>query len=98
MNYKEQLKTSAWLRKKYEIMNRDNFVCSSCMCDNYESQLEVHHIGYKNNSMAWEYQDYFLVTLCRNCHEKEHEEIGGGNSRAMHWLMKLTRVTKIFII
>lgn len=46
MKYKDQLKTSAWLRKKFEIMSRDNFVCHECLCDNYERQLEVHHITY----------------------------------------------------
>lgn len=24
--------------------------------------------------MAWDYPDYFLVTLCRECHQKEHDE------------------------
>ena len=74
MKYKEQLKTSAWLKKKFEVMKRDNFVCSNCLCDNSESQLEVHHIAYFKNRKAWEYQDYLLVTLCRTCHQKEHDD------------------------
>ena len=73
MKYKEQLKTSAWLRKKAEIMQRDNFVCSKCLCDNYEAQLEVHHVMYIKNKKAWEYPDYMLVTLCRYCHQIEHD-------------------------
>jgi 5-methylcytosine-specific restriction endonuclease McrA len=73
MDYKTQLTTSAWLRVKYEVMKRDNFVCSECMCDNSERQLEVHHVAYYPNRMAWEYPDYLLVTLCRDCHQKEHD-------------------------
>lgn len=73
MNYKDQLKTSAWLRKKYEVMNRDNFVCNNCLSDNFESRLEVHHIGYVKGKKAWEYPDYLLVTLCRECHQSEHD-------------------------
>lgn len=72
--YKDQLKTSAWLRKKYEIMDRDNFVCSVCLCDNYENRLDVHHITYDLNRMAWEYPDYLLVTLCKDCHKKKHDD------------------------
>lgn len=65
MTYKEQLRTSAWLRKKYEIMARDNFVCRECLADNFESQLQVHHVAYIKGKKAWEYQDYMLVTLQR---------------------------------
>lgn len=90
LTYSEQLRTSAWLRKKYEIMARDNFVCSSCLKDNFESQLEVHHIMYKKNKMAWEYPDYFLVTLCRECHQKEHDESNISNpKKIIEWITKL---------
>jgi len=74
MKYKEQLQTSAWLRRKYDILFRDNFVCSQCLCDNSECQLEVHHIAYYPNRLAWDYPDYLLVTLCRDCHQKEHDD------------------------
>ena len=72
MKYLDQLKTSAWMRKKYEILERDNFVCSKCLCDNFERQLEVHHVVYLEGRKAWEYEDYYLVTLCRDCHQAEH--------------------------
>lgn len=90
MKYKEQLKTSAWLRKKTEIMQRDNFVCSRCLCDNYENQLEVHHIKYLKNKKAWEYPDYFLVTLCRDCHQLEHD-LNHTNrpEQILKWIKKL---------
>lgn len=74
MNYEDQLKTSAWMQRKYDILKRDNFVCSECLCDNFERPLEVHHVTYIANRKAWEYQDYLLVTLCRDCHQKEHDE------------------------
>lgn len=77
MKYEDQLKTSAWMRKKYEILQRDNFVCSNCICDNSERTLHVHHITYyhkSKNVMAWEYPDYLLVTLCEDCHKKEHDD------------------------
>lgn len=92
MEYKEQLKTSAWLRKKFEIMERDNFVCVECLSDNYDNQLEVHHIAYYSNRMAWEYPDYFLVTLCRNCHQKEHDENNIYKAEKIkYWIVKLLK-------
>lgn len=92
MEYKDQLKTSAWLRKRAEIMQRDNFVCSNCLCDNSECTLQVHHIGYIKGKKAWEYLDYMLVTLCEKCHKEEHKIFG--KKRAFHWLLKLLKVNK----
>jgi len=92
MRYKDQLKTSAWLKKRAEIMERDNFVCSICLCDNYERQLHVHHIGYIKGKMAWEYMDYMLVTLCCDCHEKEHDEDNLNNKNIIiNWIKKLLK-------
>lgn len=93
MNYNNQLKTSAWMRKKYEILQRDNFVCSNCLCDNFENQLEVHHIAYLKSKKAWEYPDYFLVTLCRVCHQKEHDLNNTSNKeKIINWIIKLLRI------
>ena len=89
MNYKEQLKTSAWLKKRSEILTRDNFVCSNCLKDNYESTLEVHHLVYLKGRKAWEYSDYLLVTLCRDCHQQEHDEDNTSKlSKIMQWVNK----------
>lgn len=73
LTYKQQLLTSNWLKRKSEIMTRDNFVCSHCLCDNFETRLEVHHVVYMKGKSAWEYPDHLLITLCRECHEEEHE-------------------------
>lgn len=90
LTYKEQLRTSAWLRKKFEIMARDNFVCRKCLKDNFESQLEVHHITYKKWLKAWEYHDYFLVTLCREHHQEEHDNKNTTNPQKIkEWLIEL---------
>lgn len=90
MSYQEQLKTSAWLRRKYDVMQRDNFVCSVCLSDNFESQLEVHHITYIPKKDAWDYPDYLLVTLCRKCHQKEHDNNNTHKpSKIREWIVKL---------
>lgn len=96
MTYKEQLRTSAWLRKKHEILERDNFVCSKCLADNYERRLEVHHITYIKGKKAWEYPDYMLVTLCKDCHEHEHKFLRTYlPSAIIEWITKLVMPKQI---
>jgi len=99
MNYEKQLRTSAWLRKKNEVMQRDNFVCSNCLCDNSERQLEVHHIAYYNDGRkAWEYPDYLLLTLCRNCHQKEHDNNNiYKKGKIINWIKKALTTTRLTI-
>lgn len=88
--YEDQLKTSAWLQKKYEILSRDNFRCTVCLCDNYERQIEVHHVCYRKGKMAWEYEDFLLVTLCRDCHQKEHDNNNiYKKNKIIEWITKL---------
>jgi hypothetical protein len=35
--------------------------------------LNVHHKYYKQGYEPWEYDDEALITLCPDCHKKEHE-------------------------
>lgn len=70
MNYKEQLKDKRWKQLAAKIKDRDQ-VCQ--MCGGYKN-LEVHHTCYIKGLMAWEYEEMFLITLCRECHERETRE------------------------
>lgn len=58
-----------WQRKRLEVFQRDNFKC--CNCNSTTRQLEVHHVDYVNDWKTWKYPMDMLVTLCRDCHEKE---------------------------
>ena len=69
ISYKEQLADSRWLKKKNEILERDNYTCQKCGAT---SHLNVHHTYYEQNKLAWEYPNESLVTLCDNCHSVEH--------------------------
>lgn len=72
MTYKEQLNSPKWQKKRLEIMERDGFQCRNCGSN--ENQLNVHHIIYgKEYENVWEYEDEILITLCKQCHEHEHE-------------------------
>ncbi|WP_455638141.1 HNH endonuclease [Parabacteroides sp.] len=36
--------------------------------------LNIHHKSYIVNHDAWEYENSNLITLCEDCHQKEHEQ------------------------
>jgi hypothetical protein len=70
LDYKEQLKSPKWQKKRLDIMQRDNFTCQ--ICGTTEKQLHVHHLKYEPGCNIWEYFDSHLITLCDDCHRKEH--------------------------
>jgi len=73
MSYSEQLKDPRWQKKRLQIMERDGFQCALCMDD--KSTLHVHHKKYIYGRKPWEYKNEALVTLCENCHKKEHSAL-----------------------
>lgn len=72
--YEDLLQKDEWKKRRDEILARDGHRCVKCKSAN---NLQVHHryyAMYPNNEMAkpWDYPDDALVTLCKNCHAKEH--------------------------
>lgn len=67
--YKEKLKDTRWRKRRREILVRDNFKCQKCNHRSYYN--EVHHVVYKFGLDPWDYEDEYLLTLCRNCHQEE---------------------------
>jgi hypothetical protein len=65
------LKDPRWQKKRLEILSRDEFTCQ--FCRDTESTLHVHHLAYVYGRNPWEYENYYLLTLCESCHEFEHE-------------------------
>jgi len=70
MNYKQQLLTKEWLKKRLIILKRDNYSCKNC---DKKTNLHVHHKKYINGRMCWDYPNNLLVTLCSECHESVHK-------------------------
>lgn len=68
--YQLELKSPSWKSRRLEILERDNHKCR--FCGSTES-LQVHHLEYENRLCAWEYDDNKLITLCGNCHKKQHK-------------------------
>jgi hypothetical protein len=65
MSYQSQLLNKEWKLKRLEIIERDNNECQVCMSGD---KLEVHHKRYLPNIKAWEYENKYLITLCKSCH------------------------------
>ena len=74
-SYIEKLFDPRWSRKRSEILNRDNYHC--VICGN-KDDLVVHHKQYHFISRfgryrdPWDYNDKYLITLCKSCHERGH--------------------------
>ncbi len=68
--YQKALNSPKWKAKRKLILIRDNYTCLKCGCKN---NLHIHHKYYIKDKMPWEVPNDCLITLCKNCHEKEHE-------------------------
>lgn len=67
-NYAEKLLDPRWQRRRLEILQRDNFTCQECQ--DTTKTLHVHHLDYEKGAEPWEYPEYYLITLCKDCHQK----------------------------
>lgn len=70
INYKEELKSPEWQRKSCNHKYLDNYTCQ--ICGRRDKVVHVHHHFYIEGRHIWEYPDETLVTLCEDCHAKEH--------------------------
>lgn len=68
--YKALLNRVEWKIRRLQIFTRDAFKCQYC-CDS-KRKLHAHHILYLKNATPWNYPENYLITLCEQCHEKEH--------------------------
>lgn len=70
MTYLEQLQHPKWQRRRLEMLDGAGYECTQC--GDTETQLHVHHRRYVKGRMAWEYENWELAVLCKNCHDREH--------------------------
>ena len=69
--YKKLLQSPKWKAKRAKILERDNFKCTRCGETKY---LQVHHVHYIQGRKPWQVPDFYLITVCRNCHKYYHEQ------------------------
>jgi len=90
--YSYKLKDARWLRRRWQILQRDQNKCCRCGFDpvaergrirhaaDLRTHLEVHHRYYEAGREPWDYPSNALVTLCNACHEYE-TVVTQGNER-----------------
>lgn len=69
ISYQEYLHTEWWFRRRRRALRLAGWKCVRCGDD---SQLEVHHLSYKN---LWKERDDDLEVLCSDCHYGKHAVI-----------------------
>ena len=65
-----EYKTDEWAEMRERIIARDNGRCVSCF--DKPDVIHIHHIVYEKGKTIWEIPDFYLVSLCKKCHYKEH--------------------------
>lgn len=66
INYCKYLESEKWKNFREEVLKRDNYKCTKC---GKTENLHIHHISYDN---IWDEKLEDVITLCDECHEKEH--------------------------
>lgn len=72
-DYEKLLRSPEWRWRRAKVLERDKFSCVKCGSN---SRLEVHHRYYVAGRNPWDYPDVCFRTLCRECHQFEHEHEG----------------------
>jgi 5-methylcytosine-specific restriction endonuclease McrA len=67
--YKAFLKTDYWKAVRVKVFLRDKKTCQKC---GSKKKIEAHHLTYKHHRNEMKHLED-LITLCRDCHEKEHK-------------------------
>tara|TARA_R110000868_G_C10683294_1_gene747661 strand:+ start:336 stop:827 length:492 start_codon:yes stop_codon:yes gene_type:complete len=68
--YKEQYLHPNWQKMRLYVFDRDKYTCVDCKST--DKTLHAHHLKYIREKMVWEVPHWYLVTLCEDCHKKEH--------------------------
>jgi hypothetical protein len=66
MKYQDQLQNPKWQKLRLEKMQEADWQCE--ICGDADTELNIHHIEYRENRRAWDYPLEELECLCRDCH------------------------------
>ena len=61
-----------WKEFRQNVIESDDFKCTSCNRTAKEVVLQVHHKFYIKGKLPWEYGTENCITLCKGCHASEH--------------------------
>lgn len=57
-----------WIAKREQIFKRDNHSCT--ICGDSAHRIQVHHLCYLPDLLAWEYDDELMKTVCLKHHNQ----------------------------
>lgn len=91
-NHKDRIKfykSNKWIKKRKEIIERDNNECQHCKAKGYATvgqlnRLDVHHIKHLEDHWELRLDDDNLITLCSSCHNEQHPEKLKTNDTNIH--------------
>lgn len=67
-------KSKAWKEVREYVFNRDYGICTKCGKPGEEVHHTIHLTPENINNPAITLNDKLLVTLCYECHKKEHRQ------------------------
>lgn len=70
LDFSQQYTHPNWQKMRLFVLHRDKYTCVSCK--NQQKTLHAHHLKYLPNKYVWEVPHWYIVTLCEDCHSKEH--------------------------
>lgn len=87
-SYSEKLLDPRWQQLRLRVFERDNWKCVNC--GDSEKTLHAHHPVYHPRSEGpWDYEDEAIITLCKDCHENEHDELDASKANVLLQIVKL---------
>lgn len=74
-----------WKSKQRAIMRRDGYMCQACKRYGRKREARVvHHIKHVDTFPELAYTDSNLISLCIECHNREHPEKGKAAAMARY--------------
>lgn len=70
-DFYKQYQTEEWRAISNRIKSRDHHTCQ--MCGRNDKPLHVHHFHYGKRGSIFGVDDSEMITLCEDCHKKQHD-------------------------
>lgn len=70
ISFKDQYVHPNWQKFRLAVFKRDKYQCVNCGERN--KTLHAHHLKYVHGKFIWDVPTWYVVTLCEDCHSKEH--------------------------
>lgn len=97
-DYERLLRDPRWQKRRLEFMSAKGWKCE--ICGDEREELHVHHVGYDDGLMPWDYEDSRMECLCDTCHtlrHLDHNKVSGYVFKSQHITDRMARVEAVEI-